>query len=109
MEIKLHTQKLFKTFRSVLKFIGFSSKMKNISSDEIPNNNANHSKNYLKKVKFAVFVALFGVLFGVQDAQSQTVSSYTFAQTAGTYTAITGGTTGAANHIDFSINLNLHA
>ena len=74
--------------------------MKNISSDEIPNTNANPCKDYLKKLKFAVFVALFGVLFGVQDAKSQTVSSYTFAQTAGTYTAITGGTTAIAAATD---------
>ena len=90
METKLHTQKLFKIFSSVLKFIGFSSKMKNISSDEIPNTNANPCKDYLKKLKFAVFVALFGVLFGLSlNMFGQTVTTIS---TSGTWTVPAGVT-----------------
>ena len=63
MEIKLHNQKLFKAVSSILNLTGFRSKMKNISCYEMPTNNVNPNKPYLKRVKLAVFVALFSFPF----------------------------------------------
>lgn len=61
------------------------------------------STHLLKKtaaVAFAVFV-----LFGVgMNAKGQNVSTYSFAQTSGTYTAISGGTTVLAGSIDDNVS-----
>ena len=88
MEKNLLSKNLTKTFINVLSSLGFGLLFNKYSS----NKQSLSTTVFLNKTKYAFFVTLFGVLFGIQNAKSQTVSSYTFAQTTGTYTAITGTT-----------------
>ena len=65
----------------------------------------NQTKNSLKKfiLRTAGVVALFLFLGG--SVKGQNISAYTFSQTAGTYTAITGGTSAIAAGLDDGVGI----